>query len=119
MSAASVTAFDSIAPVPDFSVLELAIIIVFSRRPGIDVAGAAAEIGRWFKTEIVASDLSRSLSRLIHREWLTTDGISLHATEGAREKAESAGRGLVHLVFRDRFFFDVGKLLDVTIIKED
>jgi hypothetical protein len=119
MRAASVTAFDSFAPVADFSVLELAIVIVFTRQPGIDVPAVAAEIKRWFKTDVAASDLAMPLRRLVHREWLTTDGISLHATEQASEKAEIAGRGLVHLIFRDRYFFDVGKLLDVTITKED
>ena len=57
--------------------------------------------------------------RLLHREWLTSDGPAFHATEHARVKAEFAARGLVHFLFRDRFFFDVGKLLDVTIVRED
>ncbi len=119
MSGSSVTAFDALAPIPEFSVLELAVVMVFARCPGIDVPGVAAEIGRWFNANLIESDLAQPLRRLLHREWLTTDGIALHATEEAREKAEFAVRGLVHLVFRDRYFFDVGKLLDVTIVRED
>ncbi len=118
MGASTVTPFYAFAPVPDLTVLELAIVICFVRRPGCDVASVGDEIGRWFKTSIVESDLSNSLRRLVHREFLTTDGKSLFATEEAREKAESAARGIVHLTFRDRYFFDVGKLLDVSI-RED
>jgi hypothetical protein len=102
MSVVSVTAFDAGTSVPDFSMIELAIVIVFSRHPGIDLAGAAAEISRWFKADINAGDLARPLRRLVHREWVTTDGVSLLATTRAREMAEFAGRGLVHLIYRDR-----------------
>ena len=119
MGAASVTAFDALAPVPEFSVLELAVVICLVRRPGTDPAGVVAEIGRWFNASLVESDLAGPLRRLVHREWLTRDGPSFRATEEARLKAEFAGRGLVHFLFRDRFFFDVGKLLDVTIVRED
>ena len=119
MGAASITAFDALAPVPEISVLELAVVICFARRPGIDPAGVAAEIGRWFNASLVESDLAGPLRRLVHREWLLCDGLSFRATEEARAKAEFAGRGLVHFLFRDRYFFDVGKLLDVTIVRED
>lgn len=119
MSATSVTAFDAFAPVPEMTVLELAVVICFARHPGIDVAGVVAEIARWFKTSVVESDLSTPLRRLIHREWLTTDGIALHATDEAREKAEFAAKGIVGLIYRDKYFFDVGKLLDVTLVRED
>ncbi len=118
MRASSVTAFDAFMPVPDLTVLELAIVICFVRRPGCDVVSVGDEIGRWFKTSIVESDLSSSLRRLVHREFLTTDGKAMHATEEARERAEFAARGIVHLTFRDKYFFDVGKLLDVSI-RED
>jgi hypothetical protein len=119
MSGFSVTAFDALAPVPDFSVLELAIVIVFARSPGISLAGVGVEIARWFKTDVSECDLAQPVGRLMRREWLTTDGKTLHATEEARAKAELAARGIVQLMFRDRYFFDVGKLLEVTIIKED
>ena len=119
MSATTVTAFDAFAPVPEMSVLELAVVICFARQPGIDVAGVVVEIGRWFKTSVVESDLSAALRRLIHREWLTTDGVALHATDEAREKAEFAAKGIVGLIYRDKYFFDVGKLLDVTLVRED
>ena len=119
MGAASVTAFDALAPVPEISVLELAVVICLARRPGSDLASVAAEIGRWFNIRLTQSDLAGPLRRLVHREWLLSDGISLRATEDARVKAEFAARGLVHFVFRDRYFFDVGKLLDVTIVRED
>jgi hypothetical protein len=119
MGPGTVTAIDARAPIPEVSVIELAVVICFTRRPGSDIASVVAEIGRWFNTSIVESDISNALRRLIHREWLTTDGIALHATEVARDKTELAARGLVQLIFRDRYFFDVGKLLDVTLIRED
>ncbi len=46
MGATSVTAFDALAPVPEFSVLELAVVICIARRPGSDLASVVAEIGR-------------------------------------------------------------------------
>ena len=119
MGAASVTAFDALAPVPEFSVLELAIVICFARRPGSDLGSVVAEIGRWFNASLVENDLAGPLRRLVHREWLLSDGPSFRASEDARLKAEFAARGLVHFLFRDRYFFDVGKLLDVTIVRED
>ena len=119
MGASSVTAFDALTPVPEFSVLELAVVICFARRPGSDLASVVAEIDRWFNASLVESDLAGPLRRLVHREWLMSDGTAFRATEDARVKAEFAARGLVHFLFRDRFFFDVGKLLDVTIVRED
>lgn len=119
MGASRVTAFDALAPVPELSVLELAVVICFARRPGSDLASVVAEIGRWFDAGLVESDLAGPLRRLVHREWLLSDGPAFRATEDARVKAEFAARGLVHFLFRDRFFFDVGKLLDVTIVRED
>lgn len=119
MPAATVTAIDANAPIPDLSAIELSLIICLARQPGSTVSGVAAEIGRWFKTEVIDSDLSTALRRLIRREWLTTDGIALHATDEAIRKAEFAARGLVQLIYRDRYFFDVGKLLDVTLVRED
>lgn len=117
--ASNVVSFDTLAPIPDVSVLELAVVIVFARKPNIELATAAAEITRWFKVDVSTSDLAHPMRRLQHRAWLTPAGVSFRATEEAREKAEAAARGLVHLVFRDRLFFDVSKLLDVTIIRED
>ena len=119
MGASRVTAFDALTPVPELSVLELAVVICLVRRPGIEPAGVVAEIGRWFNASLVESDLAGPLRRLVHREWLMSDGTAFRATEDARVKAEFAARGLVHFLFRDRFFFDVGKLLDVTIVRED
>jgi hypothetical protein len=119
MGAASVTAFDARTPLPEFSVLELAVVICFARRPGSDLASVVAEIARWFDIGLVEGDLAGPLRRLVHREWLVSDGAGFRATEDARLKAEFAGRGLVHFLFRDRYFFDVGKLLDVSIVRED
>ena len=119
MDATSVTAFDALAPVPEFSVLELAVVICLARRPGSDLGSVAAEIGHWFDASVTQSDLAGPLRRLVHREWLLCDGPSFRAAEDARVKAEFAARGLVHFLFRDRYFFDVGKLLDVTIVRED
>lgn len=119
MGASNITAFDALAPVPEISVLELAVVICLARRPGIEPADVVAEIGRWFNASLVESDLAGPLRRLVHREWLVSDGAAFRATEDARLKAEFASRGLVHFLFRDRYFFDVGKLLDVTIVRED
>ncbi|MBX9777783.1 MAG: hypothetical protein K2Y71_25680 [Xanthobacteraceae bacterium] len=119
MSATTVTAFDAFAPVPEMSVLELAVLLCFARKPGSTIADVAEEIGHWFKASVVESDLSATVRRLVHREWVTTDGITLHATDEALQKAEFAAKGLVKLIYRDRYFFNVGKLLDVTILRED
>lgn len=119
MGAGNVTAFDAHSPLPEFSVLELAVVICFARRPASDLASVVAEIGRWFDTALVENDLAGPLRRLVHREWLVSDGAGFRATEDARLKAEFAARGLVHFLFRDRYFFDVGKLLDVSIVRED
>ena len=119
MSGTPVTEFDSLAPVPDVSVLELAVVICSVRQPGSDRANIAAEIGRWFKASLDESDLVAPVRRLAHRQWLTSDGPSLHAAEEAQAKAEFAARGIVQLLFRDRYFFDVGKLLDVALVRED
>jgi hypothetical protein len=119
MSGASIMAFDAMTPVPDVTVLELGVIICCARRPGSEVASIAAELGRWFNTNLAESDLSAAIRRLVHREWLRPEGPSLHAAEDARAKAEFAARGIVRLAFRDRYFFDVGKLLDVAIVRED
>ena len=116
---ASVTPIDALCPVPDVSVLEMAVLIVFVRRPGIDMSSLVAEISHWFRSDLRECDVTNPLRRLQHKEWLVDDGAVLRATEGARQKAEFAAKGIVHLAFRDRFFFDVGKLLDVSIVKED
>ena len=50
---------------------------------------------------------------------MTAKGDRYAATDNGRARAESAAKSLVHLIFRDRYFFDVGKLLDVTLVKED
>ena len=118
-AAKNVTAFDAHTPLPEFSVIELAVVICIARRPGIAPGDVAAEIARWFNAGVAEGDLAAPLRRLLHREWLTRDGPVFHASEDARAKAEFAARGLVHFLFRDRFFFDVGKLLDVTIVRED
>jgi len=119
MSENPVMALDSFIPVPDISVLELAVVICCARRPGVDGARLAKTIGRWFGIKLAENDLKTSLRRLSHRDWLKSDGTGLHVGEEAREKAEFAAHGLVQLLFRDRYFFDVGKLLDVSIVKED
>ncbi|MFM2099272.1 MAG: hypothetical protein RLZZ366_811 [Pseudomonadota bacterium] len=119
MSEATIVAFDAMTPVPDMSVLELGVIICCVRQPGSDLASIAVELGRWFNTSLVESDLAAAIRRLTHREWLRPEGPALHAVEDAREKAEFAARGIVRLAFRDRYFFDVGKLLDVAIVRED
>lgn len=119
MSQNSVMTFDSFTPVPDISVLELAVVICCVRRPGLDQARLAKTIGRWFGVKLAEHDLKSPLRRLSHRDWLKNEGRGLHVGEEAREKAEFAAHGIVQLFFRDRYFFDVGKLLDVSIVKED
>jgi hypothetical protein len=119
MGSTIVTPFDALAPIPEISVVELALIICFARRPGTEVAGIAAELAHWFDIDVVEADLAAALRRLVHREWLTIDGIAFQATDEAHAKAEFVARGLVRLLYRDRYFFDVGKLLDVTLIRED
>ena len=59
------------------------------------------------------------LRRLVAREGIISDGDRFAATDAGRTRAEKAAQSLVHLFFRDRYFFDVGKLLDVTPVKED
>ena len=119
MGGTSVTALDGLAPVPEFSVLELAVVICCARRPGSDLASVASEIGQWFNTRLVESDLAGPLRRLLHCKWLLSDCGGFSATEVSHAKAESAALGLIHFLFRDRFFVDVGKLLDATIVRED
>ena len=119
MSLAAATPIDALCPVPEVSVLELAVTIVCARRPGIEPPGIVLELARWFHVDLAESDLSGSIRRLQHKAWLIGEGCGMRATEEARERAEFAARGVVHLVFRDRFFFDVGKLLDVSIVRED
>ena len=119
MRATTAAVVDAMSPIPNLTVLELAVVIVFARRPGSEFAYVAEEIGRWFKVELLASDLMRSVQRLQEHSWLVHEGTKLHVTEDARARAERAARGIVHLAFRDRYFFDVGKLLDVTIARED
>jgi hypothetical protein len=119
VTGASILPFETSLPIPDVSVLELGVIICCVRQPGSEPGAIAAILGRWFKVSMSESDLAGPLRRLAHREWLTRDGSGLHVIEEARERAEFAARGIVHLLFRDRFFFDVAKLLDVAIVRED
>jgi hypothetical protein len=119
MSGASILRLDAFTPAADISVLELGVIICCVRQPGSEPGTIAAELGRWFHMSIAESDLASAIRRLTHREWLSCDGSALHAAEHARAKAEFAARGIVHLSFRDRYFFDVGKLLDVALVRED
>jgi hypothetical protein len=119
VTGASITAFDANMPVQDMTVLELGVIICCVRRPGCEPGSIAAELGRWFNTSLAEGDLAPAIRRLTHREWLRPEGSALHAAQDARAKAEFAARGIVRLVFRDRYFFDVGKLLDVVIVTED
>jgi hypothetical protein len=115
----SLTNIDTRAPVPDLTILELGITIVCTRRPTPAVDQIAAEIGRWFGKEITASHVEMPLKRLIARGDVIDNRGCFGASETGRTRAENAARGVVHLVFRDRYFFDVGKLLEVTFVKED
>jgi hypothetical protein len=114
-----VMSFDADQPIPDLSVVELAIVICCIRKPGIDLASVALNIGRWFGTSVVESDLLVPLRRLEHRAWLTSDGSLLHPGQEAQKRAQFAARGLVRLLFRDRYFFDVARLLSVKLVRED
>lgn len=116
--ALNVLPIDALSPVPEITILEIAVLIVFARRPGMDLGGVASEITRWFHVDVAAADVAHPVRRLQHRTLLEGEGATLRATEHARAKAEAAARGIVHLTFRDKYFFDVGKLLDVTI-RED
>ena len=111
--------FDARAPVPDLTILELGIAIVCTRRPTLGVDQIAAEIARWFRNDIASRHVELPLKRLIARGDVASVGGGFAATETGRVRAEEAARGLVHLIFRDRYFFDVGKLLDVTFVRED
>ena len=105
--------------VPDLSVIELAIAIVCTRKPGSAVDEIAVEIARWFRKDVGPSDVEMPLRRLIARSDVTADGDRYGATENGRARAESAAQALVYLFFRDRYFFDVAKLLEVKFVKED
>jgi hypothetical protein len=119
MRGTMVMSFDADQPIPDLSVVELAIVICCIRKPGIDLASVALNIGRWFGTSVVESDLLVPLRRLEHRAWLTSDGSLLHPGQEAQKQAEFAARGIVRLLFRDRYFFDVARLLSVKLVRED
>jgi hypothetical protein len=111
--------FDARAPVPDLSVLELAVIICVVRKPAHGAGAIAANLARRFNVPLEASDLVSPLRRLERRGWLIGNDPKFEVSEEARNRAEFAARGIVQLLFRDRYFFDVGKLLDVTLVSED
>lgn len=115
----SVISIDTRAPVPDLTILELGITIVCTRRPSSAPGQIATEIGRWFGKEITASHVELPLKRLIARGDVIDVCGCFGASETGRIRAEEAARGVVRLVFRDRYFFDVGKLLEVTLVQED
>jgi hypothetical protein len=106
-------------PVPDLTVLELAIAIVCTRRPRSETDEIASEISRWFDRPVTASHVELPLHRLIARGEVTSDDDRFGSTDLGANRAEDAAHSLVRLIFRDRYFFDVGKLLDVTLVKED
>lgn len=110
---------DARAPVPDLTILELGIAIVCTRRPTFTIEQIAAEIARWFGKDVTAAHVELPLKRLIARGEVADNGGSFGATETGHSRAEEAARALVRLIFRDRYFFDVGKLLDVILVKED
>lgn len=105
--------------VPDMTVLELAITIVCTRRARSGSDEIAAEIARWFGREVRGSHIEMPLHRLLGRSEVAFESDRYAATEMGRARAESAANSLVHLFFRDRYFFDVGKLLEVTLVTED
>lgn len=105
--------------VPDLSVIELAIAIVCTRKPGSAVDEIAAEIARWFRKDVGPSDVELPLHRLVARADVIAKGNRYAATENGRVRAESAAQALVYLFFRDRYFFDVAKLLEVKFVRED
>jgi hypothetical protein len=104
---------------PDLTVIELAIAIVCTRRPLSTTEEISAEITRWFGNDIRPAHVEVPLRRLVAREDVVIDGDRFASTDKGRSRAETAAQSLVHLFFRDRYFFDVGKLLDVTLVKED
>ena len=119
MSASGTSLPSNDRAVPDFTVIELAITIVCTRRPGMAIEEIAAEIARWFGKDVRANHVEMPLHRLLARTDVTAEGDRYAATDNGRSRAESAAKSLVHLFFRDRYFFDVGKLLDVSFVRED
>lgn len=115
----NITTFDTEAPIPDLSVVELAIVIVTTRQPGIKLGALAQELGRWFGNDVAVAHVELPLRRLVTRECVTEQLGNYTATEEARVRAERAAKGLVHLFFRDRYFFDVSKLLEISFVRED
>lgn len=113
------TVIDGLHVDPHLTVLELAIVIVATRRPQASCAQMAEEIERWFRIAVTPQDVELPLHRMISRDCMRVEERGFEPTESGRFQAEQTARALIRLVFRDRFFFDVGKLLDVIIVKED
>lgn len=103
---------------PDLTVLELAIAVVCTRKPRSARDDIAAEVGRWFGKGVAPMHLEMPVHRMLARAELVACGDRYAATDLGRTRAESAARSLVYLFFRDRYFFDVSKLLEITF-RED
>ena len=99
--------------------MELGIAIVCTRQPTSTVQQIAAEIARWFRRSVTAAHVELPLQRLIARGDVVATGQGFGATQSGQTRAEDAARALVRLFFRDRYFFDVAKLLEVRLVKED
>lgn len=105
--------------VPDFTILELGITIACTRKPAPDHQQIADSIAEWFHHDISGANIELPLQRLLARGDMAQDDGHFCSTDTGRVRAEEAAQALVRLIFRDRFFFDVGKLLDVILVKED
>ena len=102
----------------DLTVLELAIAIVCTRKPGAALETLAEEVGRRFGSELTPLQLELPVQRMIARADLVADARRYAASDLGRVRAEAAARSLVHLFFRDRYFFDVRRLLEVAFNEE-
>ena len=107
------------APVPDLTIMELGIAIVCTRAPTSAVDQVAAEIARWFGRPVTAAHVELPLQRLIARGDVVANASGFGATPSGQGRAEDAARALVRLFFRDRYFFDVAKLLEIRLVRED
>lgn len=117
--AGTVTPIEQAASAPDLSVIEVAIAVVCTRTPNAAFDEISAEVGRWFGKELKPQQIERPLQRLVTRGDVVSDGLRFAATPLGSSRAESAARSLVHLLFRERYYFDVGKLLDLALEKEE
>ena len=90
------------------TVLELAVSIVCTRTSRLGLDDMGAEVSKWFNCEVRPVHLEMPLHRLMARGDLTPLESGYVTTENGRTRAEATAKSLVKLIFRDRYFFDVG-----------